>query len=75
MKRRGFLKFLAAAPIAIAVKPPKKKKYVHRAPKITDEEILKHYYDVIDKMQIRAVAEIQAEEDRCMFEVMYKAAA
>jgi hypothetical protein len=74
MKRRGFLKFLAVAPVALAVKPKKKKKYVHRAPKISNEDIINRHYEIIDKMQQRAMAEIVAEEDRHMFELMRKAA-
>jgi hypothetical protein len=73
MKRRGFLKFLAAVPIAIAVRPPKKKKYAHRAPKISNEDIINRHYEIIDEMQQRAVADIQAEEDRHTFAMLERA--
>ncbi len=77
MKRRGFFKYLAAAPIALAVKPPKKKvQEVITSQKISDEKIMKAYEDILDKMQIQVVSEIHADLDRGWgLEVVYKAAA
>ena len=65
MKRRGFLKFLAAAPIALAVPPPKKvREIVISPPRISEEEIKRAYEEMLDKMQVNLISEIQAEEDR-----------
>ena len=76
MKRRGFLKFLAAVPIAIAVKPSKKKKYVHRAPKkkgLTRRE-MRMRDELIERVYKRALEEVMMEEDRKLFAMMRRAA-
>lgn len=78
MKRRGFLKWLAVAPVALAVKPPKKKKYVHRppmrkSPRISDKDIRDAHFEIIEEKMKEAMAEIMAEEDRQLFALARRA--
>ena len=67
MKRRGFLKLLVAAPIALAVKPLK-------SPRISDKDIMDARFKIIEEKMKEAMAEIIAKEDRQLFALMRKAA-
>jgi len=71
MNRRGFLKFLAAVPIALAVKPPKKKrrepKFKVSKPCIDNKERYKEMYKHMDELVKKAVNDIQAIEDARAF--------
>lgn len=70
MKRRGFLRLLAMAPLVAFIKPSKKK----RRAVISDEDVINQHFEMIEKAQEKAIADILSEEDRQIFALMRKAA-
>lgn len=68
MKRRGFLKLLAAAPVALAIKPAKKKVVIDNSPVLS--EYYKQRLALIEIKAKEAMNELMAEEDRRMFKML-----
>ena len=69
MKRRGFLKLLGGAAVALAVKPVKKVKQVIVNSPFTSE-YCKARLALIDKLEKETMNQLMAEEDRRMFKML-----